>query len=385
MTATTATPTSTPAVGHAIADRMLALLRRHAVGEDAARWSEEPLRGEFSLHRGAAASDLYGMVDAIYILHTLGQLAPRTTSASRRTWAAAILACQDEAGWFTRRNLRGHSREHATAYAIGALRLLEIEDEERYVEQMRPLTGVLPMLTDAAAFDRWIRRLGFERWSDIRHKNVGWQHVWRGSHVAGGVAAAVHMTRELMPQWWPGRGDVDVDRWFAWFFDWLDERVSRRTGYWQRAWWNLLYRRPTLIDLGGAVHFHWLYVARDRPLPWPGAVVESTLSLQRETGLYRTHPFCIDLDGNFCVIRPYLQLPEAEQAALRPRVEAAIERNFDAVSGVLLRGDLEAIYTDLHGPPGALAALAECVKLPTFSRRDALPGWQHVLDRVPWL
>lgn len=365
-----------------ITERMLALLAHHRV-DGATTPSQARLDGAFGLFRHQSEPDLYGQADAVYILYTLGRLSELTTRQSRQIWASRILNCQDEDGWFTRRNLRRHRREHATAYAIGALRLLEVEAGERYVEQVRPLSGLLPILRSRATFERWIERLGCERWSDVLRKSVGWQHVWSGSHVAGGVAAAVYLTREAMESWWPG--GVDVERWFGWLFTWLDREVDPRTGYWQRAWWNRVYRRPTLIDLGGAVHFYWIYAACGRPFPHPREVVESSLALQRSSGLYRDTPFCIDLDGNFCVVRPYVQLPSPEQQEIRTRVESAVERSFEAVGRGLLESDLRSIYRDLHGPPGALAAMTECAKLPTFSRSQALEGWQHVLDEVPWL
>ena len=120
-------------------------------------------------------------------------------------------------------------------------------------------------------------------------------------------------------------------------------------------------------------------------MPRPRAIVESTLGLQKKSGLYRTRPACVDLDGNYCIIRSFLQLDEEKRPALAARVTAAIERSFDAVASVLLEGDLAAIYPNLHGPPGALVALVECAKLPTFSRQGAVASWRHVLDRVAWL
>lgn len=353
-------------------------LNRHRFGDG------DPLSGQFSLYQDAVEPDLYGMLDAAYDLHILNRLSERTDKTSRAVWADRILACQDADGWFTRRNLRGHPREHATAYAIAALRLLELEPDENYVGQIKPLAALLLLLTDRAAFLRWITTLDF-RFSprSILKKNLGWHYIWRGSHVGGGIPAAVGMTRHLFEQWWPGQ--VDVDRWFGWYFEWLDAQANPDTGYWQRAIWNLIYRKPTLIDMGGAVHFFWIYEALRRPFPHPEAVLKSTLTLQRSDGLYKDHPFCIDLDGNFCLIRAYLQLPAEKQRLYRERVYCSVERNFEAIIQALADKPLEEIYDDSHGLPGALAALTECVKLPDFKYTDTLSGWQHPLDKVWWL
>ncbi len=340
--------------------------------------------GEFSLHRGQTDPDLYGMIDAAYILYTLGELPQVTDRKRRQLWAEAILACQDEAGWFSKRNLRGHSQAHATAYAIGALMLLEVEPDERYSDRVRPFTGMLPILTDSAAFIHWIEHLEFRgTLHDIRTKNVGWHHIWRSSHIGGGIPAALGMMRDQVTRWWPDT--VVLDDWFAMYFAWLDAHANPATGYWQRAFWNKLYRRPTLIDMGGAVHFYWVYVASDHPLPYPARIIDATLSLQKTSGLYRQHPYCIDLDGNFCINRAYLQLDSGERARCQDAVYGAAETNFEAIVNALTTQPLDAIYVDSHGLPGALAALTECTKLPSFKYADLINNWQHPLDKVWWL
>lgn len=340
--------------------------------------------GDFSLYRHIDRPNLYGMIDAVYILYTLGKLTEKTNSSSRAKWAENILACQDELGWFSRLNLRGHPREHATAYAIGALRLLEVEPDEHYVDRVKPIVPLLPILTNYRYFLRWISALDF-RWSpeSILRKNLGWHYIWRGSHVGGGVAAIIGMLYPILEHWWPGQ--VDVEQWFGWYFEWLDAHANPQTGYWQRALWNLVYRKPTLVDMGGAVHFFWVYEALKRPFPYPEAVIRSTLSLQRPDGLYKDRPFCIDFDGNFCLVRAYLQLPLERQILYKRQVYQAVEKSFEAIVRFLTTQPLEAVYADSHGLPGALAALMECTKLPDFKYAELIEDWQHPLDRAWWL
>lgn len=366
-----------------ISQRSEQFLRLHNPHESVT-WGSHPLTGSFSLYRNRPEPDLYGMIDAVYVLFILGRLEALTDRPSRQQWANRILACQDEDGWFTRRNLRGHSREHATAYAIGALGLLATQPAETYIDQIRPIPSLLPILTDEKKFHHWITHLQFRYLpQDVLRKNVGWHHIWRGSHIGGGIAAIIGTLSHLLEEWWPKR--VQVDEWFSWYFDWLDAHVNPKTGMWQRAFWNWLIRKPTLIDMGGAVHFYWVYEARKRPLPYPESIMESTLAMQKDTGLYKDHPFCIDLDGNYCVIRAYLQLDEDKQKGYRRRVYQSALDNFEAIVTTLSRTPLDEIYDDLHGLPGALAALTECRKLPGFPYNDSLTGWQHPLDSVWWL
>lgn len=357
---------------------LLGFLEQHLVQKS------KPFNGLFSLYPQASEHDLYGMIDAAYSLYTIGRLDQLTDRSSRQTWAKRILYCQNEQGWFTLRNLRGHSREHATAYALGALKLLELEQGENYVDQIRPINDLLPLLRDRTEFVRWIRFLDF-RYSprEIFKKKLGWHYIWRGSHVGGGVPAIAGMAKERITAWWPGQ--VDVDQWFTWYFNWLDEHANPRTGYWQRAFWNLVYRKPTLIDMGGAVHFFWIYEAMKRPFPYPEAVIKPTLSLQKADGLYKEHPFCIDLDGNFCLIRSYLQLTPEKQNKYKRQVYSSAEKNFEAIVNAFEEKPLENIYSDSHGLPGALAALVECCKLPGFKYSNHLSNWNHPLDKAWWL
>lgn len=361
-------------------DKINAFVQHHATNH-----YTYPLTGEFSLHRGQTTPDLYGMIDTVYILYTIGKLAEKTTCESRQTWAKRILACQDDKGWFSKKNLRGHSNEHATAYAISALKLLEVEHDEKYLDQIKPVTALLPILTSYEKFDRWITHLDFRpTWQHIKAKKIGWHYIWRGSHVGGGIAAIIGMTQHLFKNWW-AKHDVSGERWFNWYFAWLDKEARPKTGFWQRAFWNMVYRKPTMIDMAGAVHFYWIYEAMDSPLPYPEKIIESTLPLQKQTGLYKKHPFCIDLDGNFCIIRAYLQLPTNKQLVYKNAVYQSAERNFEGTVNYLTKHPLEEIYTDSHGLPGALAALTECAKLPNFKYADMIKDWQHPLDKVMWL
>ncbi len=365
-----------------VKQRSLDFLQAHATGNE--HVDRDLLSGEFSLLCNRNEPDLYGMLDAAYILFTLGELAPRTSRASRQQWAARILSCQGDEGWFSRRNLRGHSREHATAYALGALMLLAIEPDELYVDQVKPLAFLLPLLEDRDASERWIHRLDFRpTLQSIRRKKLGWHYIWRGSHVGGGIAAVIGMTQHLFGEWWslPQAGQS----WLSWYIEWLNANANPRTGYWQRAFWNTVYKKPTLIDMGGAVHFYWVYEAMNEQFPYPHRIIATTTSLQKPNGLYKDHPFCIDLDGNFCIIRAYLQLPQTERLALKEVVYTAAEANFNGVLQHLVERPFEKIYTDSHGLPGALCALIECTKLPSFKHAPLMSHWQNPLDTAWWL
>ncbi len=161
--------------------KSLEFLEQHLVGNKPAF-----LTGNFSLYKNSQKSDLYGTIDALYIFYTLGLLNEVTNRESRELWANRILLCQDDSGWFTKDNLRGHSKEHSTAYAIGALKLLEITKTENYLVKIKPLNEIKPLLKDYASFTRWISSLDYRpSIGAIARKNLGWHYIWRGSHVGG--------------------------------------------------------------------------------------------------------------------------------------------------------------------------------------------------------
>lgn len=343
-----------------------------------------PLRGDFSHFIGGDEPDLYGSADAVYVLSILGRLKELTDLHSRKLWADRLLSFQDEDGRFTRKNLRGHSWEHATAYAVGALKLLDHSQQENHIERLRPLDNLLPILTDRKIFLEWISHLDFKLSpSAIMAKRTGWHYIWRGSHVGGGIPGIFGMVQSMFEKWWPDQ--VNVEEWFNWYFEWLDHNANSSSGFWQLAFWNKFYKKPTIIDLGGATHFLWVYEACKRPFPFPEQIIESTISLQKKSGLYRGHPYCIDLDANFCITRSFLQLSQSKRIDLLSRVRKSVESNFISVVNTLSEDPLSEIYSDSHGLPGALAAIVECVKLPDFQYAHLLEGWQNPLDKSWWL
>lgn len=342
----------------------------------------EQFEGSFSLISSNKKWDLYGTIDAVYSLWILNEIHNKTNPVSREEWAAKILSCQDEQGWFTEKNLRGHSKEHATAYAIGALRLLEIEEDEDYVSKVKPLEGIKEIFNTHRSFEKWIRRLGFKVTFDDPVGHAGWHYIWRSSHLGGGIAAALGMTKDLHKDWWP---ETDTKTWFDWYFGWLDKKVNKKTGYWQRAFWNFLVPGATLIDMAGAVHFFWVYKKYGHPLPYPEKIIQSTLKVQKESGLYRHYPMCIDLDGNFCLIRAFNQLSPEIQEKYFDEVNHSLTKNFQAVVNYLDKHPLKEVYNDSHGLPGALAALAECQEFNGFSMMEEAKRFNNPFDKVWWL
>lgn len=322
------------------------------------------LRGDFSYQRGQAR-DLYGSADVVYLLWTAGQIEDRTTPEGRAAWAALIQSYQDPAtGWFTRGNETLHFKEHATAYATGALALLGARPRD-------PFRWAHKITASREATGRWL-------------SGIWWDEVWEGSHQGGGVAASLLMT------------DAAPDQWFDWYLDWLDREVNPRTGLWQRAFFNRFTERPTMHDLGGAAHFWWIYQHRGRPIPCPERVIDTVLALQLESGLWDRKlkkgdfPYCINLDAVNGLKSAWLALREEGWEYRTADIAAALDRYLSRCCQVLTApGAVERLYNNSHDLPGAIIGVAEADGFFRIaagaSRIKTRRQWRSVLDVICWL
>jgi hypothetical protein len=340
------------------------------------------LDGNFSLHVGAGQADLYGMLDAVFSLYIVDQLDRITTEESREIWGHRILECQDEDGFFSKKNHRGHCKEHATAYAVSAL--LMLEPDGRFLEELKPMQFLFPLLTSEKTFKQWFSRMGMNSVQDIKNKNIGWNYIWRGSHVGGGVAAVVGMTQHLFNGWWPNEA-VHASSWLTGYFDALNARISSKTGVWQKSIYNLIIRKPTVIELGGAAHFWWIYQKADVAIPYPEKAIDSIISVQKATGLYKGHPFCIDFDGVNGLVTAFSCLSEQQREKYRKRVKDSINKSFNAVVDYLNEHSFDSIYSNSHGLPGALAVLAESGRAKKLGLCDEDFGCKEPFKLVWWL
>ncbi len=327
-------------------------------------WNPHDLRGHFSYRRGQA-QDLYGSADMAYLLYALNEVEDRTTPEGRREWAAFIQSCQDpETGWFTRRNETLHFKEHATAYAVVALKILG-------AKPLYPLRAAAQKVASPEATAHFL-------------ESTLWTYAWVGSHQGGGVAAALTVTGEGPPGW------------SDWYFDWLDREVNPQTGLWQRAFWNRFYGRPTKIDNGAAAHYHWIYIYDRRPILFKEQLIDSLLSLQLPSGLWDRkrkkgeYPYCINLDAIFTIHRASLQLRAEGKDYRADDIAAAFKKNLAATVAALNRpGALAELYTDSHDLPGAVHGLAELQRY--FAETRGRPSLitprplAQVLDFAPWL
>jgi hypothetical protein len=301
--------------------------------------------GEFSYERGGPTS-LYGSTDMLFSRAIMSELA--LSREQREGWTAVINGFQDpRTGWYRKTYTWTHPREHTTAYAVSALRL--IGAEPRY-----GMAWADALLASVRERRRWLR-------------SVPWSLIWMGSHVVAGRPAILAMTGTM------------TEEFRDWYFDWLDERVDPSSGFWMRGLAHRLglIRRPTKHELGGAFHMFFLYEHYGRPWRYPERVIDHALRLQHENGFWDgEYTYCIDLDAIYSMTRSSKLAPGYRSDEIRGSVERYLTAAADLLND---RDRFLELYTNSHQLPGALAAVAECALLyPELVRSPS--SWVQTLD-----
>ncbi|MCU0845102.1 MAG: hypothetical protein MUC76_09275 [Spirochaetes bacterium] len=301
------------------------------------------LCGEYSYNIGAPA-DSYGTTDMLISRYIMGDL--DLTEKKKDEWASVINRFQRSDGWYSRTHTF-HHREHTTAYAVAALRLIDRRPSG-------PMSWSAKILADRRSMERWIN-------------GINWSIIWPGSHIVSGVPAALAMT---------GEGNVDF---YDWYFDWLDRAADPESGFWCRGLVHRLglIRRPTKHEMGGAFHMYYVYEYFARKWRYPEKIVDHTLRLQHSNGLWDSDvTYCIDLDGVYCLTRSSRNAGSYR----KDDVYRACVRYLETAEKIL--NDREFFlkrYRNSHILTGALAAVAECGLFFPERVKTARP-WRQSLD-----
>ena len=302
--------------------------------------------GDYSYQRGRRVPDLYGSSDILMTLYQINEL--DLTKEERRNWIRRLQTFQDRrSGWFKEAETL-HFKEHSTAYCITAMDLIG----------GRP---AFPL--------KFIRKMNTKRklWHWLQWQL--WSLIWSTSHRGPGVAASLAMTGEA------------PNGWFEWFFEWCNKMVDPKTGYWRLGFIHKL-GMISKHEMAGAFHFYYIYEFFERPLPYPEKIVDWTLRLQHENGLWdKEVPYCIDLDGVYSLTRASKVANNYRKAD----VTRALERTLHTI--VTCLNDKEFVfknYRNSHRLVGALAAVAEIQKyLP--DHLDTPRRWRNQLDHSPYI
>lgn len=302
---------------------------------------------------------LYGSTDMVFTLHITNELVKfydAFTEEKRESWIKGIQGFQNpKTGWFKQglwNYYSHHFKEHSTAFATSALKILGGKPNYplKLAEKLKTRAGVV----------KWLKGM---QWGLF---------FWPGSHRGGGVPAVFAMTEN------PPHGQF-----FEWYFEWLDREADPEVGFWRRGKVHKLQKnRLTKHELGGAIHFYWVYEFLGHPIPHPEKVIDSTLQLQNDLGLWdKDVSYCIDLDAVFSLTRCCRQA----KGYRKEDIERAIINYLDYTIPTLNdRKFLFNRYVNTHKITGCLATIAEIQKFYPNLIKTPKP-WVQTLDLAPWI
>jgi len=323
------------------------------------------INGEFSLIRGKKKPSLYGICDMVFnlfITKSIKNFLEIHENESNEIWIKKIQSYQDpKTGWFKDSYLNYKFRspltgqwEHATAFAISALKLLEATPKYEL--------EITKSLDTKEKVESWLKKV--PEWGFF---------FWPGSHRGGGIGA-IYAT--LGEKYYPN------EYFFDWYFDWLDKNADPEVGFWRLGWIHKFINRLTKHELGGSIHYYWIYEFMNRPIPYPEKVIDSTLQLQNNLGLWDNNvSYCIDLDAIFSLLRCQNQL----NGYRNKDIENAVIKYLDYTIPSLNDNDfLFKYYSSTHKLTGCLGAIAEIDKFfPELF--DSSVKLIQSLDITPWI
>ncbi len=168
---------------------------------------------------------------------------------------------------------------------------------------------------------------------------------------------------------------------YDWYFDWLDKAADPNSGYYLQGLIHKLkiMRKPTKRELGGAFHMYYVYEFFNRKWPYPERIVDQTLRLQHENGLWdKDVTYCIDLDGIYSLTRSCRNA----NGYRNEDVKKAIENYLTTAEKIFNdRKFFFQSYQNSHRLTGAINAIAECQKFYPELVKTAKP-WRQSLDKA---
>ncbi|MFX1495524.1 MAG: hypothetical protein ACFFBZ_14670 [Promethearchaeota archaeon] len=320
--------------------------------------------GHFSLIRGKNKPSLYGICDIVFNLVIPNQLDKYISfyEIDIQMWIKQIQSYQVlKTGWFKDRYFNYKFRspltgqwEHCTAFATSVLKLLETTPKYSL--------EITKKLNTKKKVEWWLNKV--PEWGFL---------YWPGSHKGGGIGAIFATLEEDK---YPHKD------FFNWYFDWLDDKADPEIGFWRLGWNHKISKSLTKHELGDAVHYYWIYEFMGHPIQFPEKVIDSTLKLQNELGLWdKDISYCIDFDAIFSLLRCCRQT----KGYRKEDVKDALVKYLDYTVPCL--NDREFLfnrYENTHKLTGCLEAIAEIYKfMPELF--DLPKPWIETLDITPWI
>ncbi|TFF89316.1 MAG: hypothetical protein EU549_01080, partial [Promethearchaeota archaeon] len=292
----------------------------------------------FSVKLNSSENSLYGLCDVIYILkitNTFEEYFSTHKEIKKYEWVDLIQSFQDSKTGFFKEgifNFGFHFKEHSSALATTALKLLDSEPKYEF--------KIKKKLNKRRAVEKWLRKK--PEWGLL---------YWPGSHRGGGIGSIFATL---------GKNKYPHQDFFDWYFEWLDKKADPDVGFWRLGWIHKIRNRLTKNELGGAVHYYWIYEFFDHPFPYPEKIIDSTILLQNKFGTWDNEvSYCIDLDAIFCLTRSLKYANDYK----KEKVEEALINYLDyVIPNMNNKQFLFSKYQTTHKLTGLVCAIAEIYK-----------------------
>ena len=302
--------------------------------------------GRYPRQPGQTATALYGVADMACVLYTVGALHP--SPQARAQWADAFELLQDPAtGWFREKEPVSLTPQHNTAFALGAMQLLD-------------LTPKYPVKTDAeyAHIGAYLNSLNWRT------------GVYPGSHKGAGVGAIYTLVPEL-----------HSTSWFAEYFATCDALFDPNNGLMGRD-------KPAGGDIdqvGGTFHYSFLYQFFNRQMLYPDKRIDAVLGLQRSDGYWSpNNHLWMTLDAMYLMTRTLRYSThrfEDVQSSVR-RILKVLAQDVYSPEG------RKVIFSRKDGVHSLTAAISIAAEAQEFlGSREIVTDWplKLVLDRRPFI
>lgn len=206
----------------------------------------------------SGAAELYATCDVAILRTIMGEdLKQSLTAQQREEWISYINTFAQKDGVY----LGGrHTKQHRNGMVTGALGVLGGKQPYpvQFYEDFNTPEKVGPWL-----------------------EQIDWTRLWESSHLFWGGMHCYSMSRTC------------TDAWRDAVFTWLDANLDPDTGWWRKGEEHIDTNQP----LGGGAHIWPIYQHHHRSFPYPEAVIDSILDLQKEDGSWLSFGSYLDLDA----------------------------------------------------------------------------------------
>ena len=301
--------------------------------------------GAFSYYNKSAqptpSSALYGTVDVIHVLASVGRLA-HFSDTKRDAWASTIHSFQipDSGFYKVGPHAPGHQPYHGAGEATAALALLSRQPRYNNTVYMA-LAQASP--TEWAAF--------FEplyNGSVCYSKSLGGNNIHSCGQIIGSVPAVLAYTT----------GNT-FSSFFTWWSSWVANRTTKTLGVLCPVS-NSTHALYECLGGGMATHGIQLGLGLGLKLSDPQALLEFALRMQDDDGLWDSDPASMSLDGIFQVTRSSLQLGRARWGEVKTsctKLLATQEKLLNSVDRVM-----KTLGNTTHDIANVVANVAECAQ-----------------------